>query len=235
MGLVIYITCGGHDHRLELSPDGSLTPLDHNTDMLSAFTAFGAAAPACARQIEEWDAWRDTDEARNLLDQVLHAVVNHSTKSTGYALQRDLASLALEYADRAVDSAMSLEDYDLEEMPADLLATISSFLVGDATRDDVLGETQKARKAITTYEWTEIYDFFGSSLWKCVVFAAEAAMLENVTRCVDATILTADAAREIVSNVAGELGNDYEEVDAEETMWQLRRAVEVLEAHGGRL
>jgi hypothetical protein len=186
--------------------------------MLTAFTAFGAAAPACARQIEEWEELRDTYEA-----------------STSPALQRDLASLAFEYADRAVDAAMSLQEYDLEDMPADLLATISNFLAGEATRDDVLHEVQEGRQAMADYAWNETYDLAGTSTWECAIKAGEAALLENVTRCVDATIETADHARDLIAQVRVELGNDADEVETEETMWQLGRAVEVLEAHGGRL
>jgi hypothetical protein len=55
MRFVFKIRCDGKDHQLEVLRDGTMVSLDHNLEMVSAFTAFGAAKPQCLMVVEDWD------------------------------------------------------------------------------------------------------------------------------------------------------------------------------------
>jgi hypothetical protein len=56
--VILKLPCSGTAHRLRIHWDGRLEMLDHDEDMIQAFTAFGATTPECLLAASEWrDAW----------------------------------------------------------------------------------------------------------------------------------------------------------------------------------
>ena len=55
MHFIFTIGCGDAKHNLELTHNGTMVPLDHNLEMIAAFTAFGATKPTCLEAIEAWE------------------------------------------------------------------------------------------------------------------------------------------------------------------------------------
>jgi hypothetical protein len=52
--LVLEKRCSKSTHRIEIHRDGTIKLLNHDVDMLKAFTAFGAKRPRCLRVLEDW-------------------------------------------------------------------------------------------------------------------------------------------------------------------------------------
>jgi hypothetical protein len=60
--VTLKLPCGGEEHRLRIHRDGTIEMLNHDADMVVAFTAFGAERPECLLAAEEWrDAWPGPD------------------------------------------------------------------------------------------------------------------------------------------------------------------------------
>jgi hypothetical protein len=59
--ILIPIGCGNETHQMELTRDGDLVPLEHNLEMMQAFTSFGAHKPGC------YSAWEQYQESPLLL------------------------------------------------------------------------------------------------------------------------------------------------------------------------
>jgi hypothetical protein len=234
MALVIYITCGGHDHRLEVTPDGKLTPLDHDAKMVEAFTSFGAEAPRCVKRARRWAELYDNAEEHQVLEILLHAVVEASTRSGERLLQRDLVLLAYEYADHVAES---LRDIDGYSSPERLLDCLKAFLDEEATREAVAEDVMAARRMIQQHPWSDGPSSTAHAA-AAALSAGEAALMDDPSRCLNAVVEAATNARYAAGSVVEEEGlshESFEDGESEEARWQLKRAIEVLEQHGGRL
>jgi hypothetical protein len=240
MALVIHIPCDGHDHRLALDADGTLTTLDHDSDQVAAFTAFGAELPPCMKRFERYfvlEPWGIPE----LMREALHNLVEHSTRTTRTRLQRDFAALAYEYADRAADAVLWVEpEYDDDiDIPADLLAVTGRYIRGEARRSDVQEEMNRANDRVAELD-REGYSgrTYASAVYRCAIVAAQTALMSLAGQALALLLDTAERSRELVVTIKEEIGIDDEDSEEDdslgnEALWQLRRAVKTLEVYGG--
>jgi hypothetical protein len=235
MALVIYIPCDGHDHRLALERDGTLTALDHDQDQLNAFMAFGAKAPPCLRVFQQYQPLEAYDFLP-FLRIVLKSLVDRSTRATNRLLQLDFARLAHDFADRAADAVLWVEDDEGDPMdiPADLIATIGDYITGQADKDTLADERLRAIYTVDDFNYSGENHGWSPAVYRCAIFAAEAALYEDAERSMHALLQTAERSAELVVALKEEAGIEGDDDEMDEALWQLDRVIERLVSYGGK-